>query len=165
MGSNHRPLACKAEYGQEYAQLTGPVHALDLRKQCLEMPSGARESLHGGSRKWFPEQSADHSLLERVEARGRATGVAPAGWPGLPYELRWTGGQAGGDPPNSGLAPGRGPVASGFSAPKHPDTLRTREQLSCLTSRPNGRPTPREHRPSRRVTGATKDSADQLRTQ
>ena len=34
----------------------------------------------------------------------RPAGDAPAGWPGLPYELRWTGGQAGGDSPNSGLA-------------------------------------------------------------
>jgi len=68
VGSNYRLLACKAEYGQEYAQLTGPVHSLDLRKQCLEMPSGAWESLHGGSRKWFPEQSAGHSLQERVRA-------------------------------------------------------------------------------------------------
>jgi hypothetical protein len=32
------------------------------------MPSGAWESLHGGSRKWFPEQSADPSLEERVRA-------------------------------------------------------------------------------------------------
>jgi hypothetical protein len=32
------------------------------------MPSGAWESLHGGSRKWFPEQCADPSLKERVEA-------------------------------------------------------------------------------------------------
>src|SRR5262249_34215702 len=31
-------LACKAEYGKEYAQLTGPVHTLDLRKPCPEMP-------------------------------------------------------------------------------------------------------------------------------
>ena len=40
MGSNHRHLACKAKYGQEYAQLTGPAHALYLRKPCLEMPWG-----------------------------------------------------------------------------------------------------------------------------
>jgi len=32
------------------------------------MPSGAWESLHGGSRKWFPEQSADPSLKQRVRA-------------------------------------------------------------------------------------------------
>ena len=30
------------------------------------MPSGAWESLHGGSRKWFPEQSVYPSLQERV---------------------------------------------------------------------------------------------------
>jgi len=30
------------------------------------MPAGAWESLHGGSRKWFPEQSADPSLGKRV---------------------------------------------------------------------------------------------------
>ena len=68
VGSNHRHLACKAEYGQEYTQLSGLVHALELRKPCPEMPWGAWESLHGGSRKWFPEQSADPSLLERVRA-------------------------------------------------------------------------------------------------
>src|SRR5262249_22817706 len=81
VGSNHRLLACKAENGQEYAQLPGPVHAGELRKPCPEMPWGAWGSLHGGSRKWFPG------------------------------------------------------------------------------------PTPREHRPSRRVTGAMKDSADQVHTQ
>jgi hypothetical protein len=68
VGSNHRHLACKAENGQEYAQLTGPVHAAELPKQCLEMPQDAWKSLHGGSRKWFPEQSADPSLEERVRA-------------------------------------------------------------------------------------------------
>ena len=66
VGSNHRHLACKAEYGQEYAQLAGPAHASELRKPCPEMPSGAWESLHGGSRKWFPGQFADPSLKERV---------------------------------------------------------------------------------------------------
>jgi hypothetical protein len=35
------------------------------------------------------------------------------------------------------------------SPPKHPDTLRTREQLSRLRSRANGCPTPCENRPSR----------------
>jgi hypothetical protein len=30
------------------------------------MPQDAWESLHGGSRKWFPEQSADPSFDERV---------------------------------------------------------------------------------------------------
>ena len=77
MGSNHRLLACKAEYGKEYAQLTGPVHALDLRKQCLEMPGGTWESLHGGSRKWFPEQSANPSLKSELQPGGKAIGVAP----------------------------------------------------------------------------------------
>jgi hypothetical protein len=32
------------------------LHAPDLRKPCPEMPRDAWESLHGGSRKWFPEQ-------------------------------------------------------------------------------------------------------------
>ena len=57
VGSNYRLLACKAEYGQEYAQLTGPVHSLDLRIQCWRCPqvlgrvctvvpaSGSRSSL------------------------------------------------------------------------------------------------------------------------
>ena len=70
VGSNHRHLACKAEYGQEYAQLSALVYASDLRKPCPEMPWGAWESVHGGSRKWFPEQSADPSLLERVATGG-----------------------------------------------------------------------------------------------
>jgi hypothetical protein len=55
-GSNLWLLACKAEYGAEYAQLSGSAHAPELRKPCREMPQGAWESLHGGSRKWFPEQ-------------------------------------------------------------------------------------------------------------
>jgi hypothetical protein len=67
-GSNLWLLACKAEYGTEYAQLIGSVHAPELRKQCPEMPWGAWESLHGGSREWFPEQPADPSLMERVRA-------------------------------------------------------------------------------------------------
>jgi hypothetical protein len=53
---------------------------------------------------------------------GRPTGDAPAGWPGLPYELCWTGGQAGGHPPHLGLAraprPGRERVL-GSRAPGH----------------------------------------------
>jgi len=56
VGSNHRLLACKAEYGKDYAQLSGPVHTAELRKPCREVPQGAWGSLHGGSRKWFPEQ-------------------------------------------------------------------------------------------------------------
>ena len=32
------------------------------------MPQDAWKSLHGGSRKWFPEQSADPSLEQRVGA-------------------------------------------------------------------------------------------------
>ena len=68
VGSNHRHLACKAECGEEYAQLSAPVHARELRKPCPKMPSGAWGSLHGGSRKWFPEQSADYLLRERVRA-------------------------------------------------------------------------------------------------
>ena len=42
------------------------AHAAELRKPCPEMPSGAWGSLHGGSRKWFPEQPADPSLHKRV---------------------------------------------------------------------------------------------------
>jgi hypothetical protein len=55
-----------AEYGTDYAQLCALVHALELRKPCPEMSQGAWGSLHGGSRKWFPEQSADPSPKERV---------------------------------------------------------------------------------------------------
>jgi hypothetical protein len=62
----YEPLACKAEYSQDYAQLPGPTHAVELRKPCREVPQSAWESLQGGSRKWFPEQSADPSLKERV---------------------------------------------------------------------------------------------------
>jgi hypothetical protein len=42
---------------------------------------------------------------------------------------------------------------TGSRAPKHPDTLRTRDQLSRLTGTKDDGPTPRERRPSRRVTG------------
>ena len=62
VGSNHRHLACKAESGQEYAQLSASAHPPELRKPCPEMPWGGWNSLHGGSRKWFPEQPADCSL-------------------------------------------------------------------------------------------------------
>jgi antitoxin FitA len=65
-GSNLWLLACKAEYGTDYAQLCALIHALELRKPCREMSQGAWGSLHGGSRKWFPEQSADPSHKERV---------------------------------------------------------------------------------------------------
>jgi hypothetical protein len=75
VGSNHRLLACKAENGKDYAQLPGPAHLPELRKPCPEMPGGAWKSLHGGSRKWFPEQSAVQRLL--TDASGRSvTGVA-----------------------------------------------------------------------------------------
>ena len=77
MGSNHRHLACKAENGTEYAQLPGSAHAADLRKPCPEMPSGAWESLHGGSRKWFPEQLADPRLKSELGSGGKAIGVHP----------------------------------------------------------------------------------------
>jgi hypothetical protein len=72
VGSNHRPLACKAEYGQDYAQLTALVHASELQKQCPEMPWGAWESLHGGSRKWFPEQPADPRFWSELRPGGGA---------------------------------------------------------------------------------------------
>jgi hypothetical protein len=49
------------------------------------MPWDAWESLHGGSRKWFPEQYPDPLLDERVRAwRQRAYRSRTAGWPGLP---------------------------------------------------------------------------------
>jgi hypothetical protein len=37
VGSNHRLLACKAEWSQDCARLSGPVHAFELRKPCREM--------------------------------------------------------------------------------------------------------------------------------
>ena len=70
---------------------------------------------------------------------------------------RWTGRWG---PTELGTCPGRERVLGS----QHPDILRTREQLSRLTSRADSRPTPREHRPSRRVTGVMKDSAGQLHT-
>ena len=81
VGSNHRLLACKAEYGTEYAQLSVLVYVFDLRKPRLEMPLGAWKSLHGSSRKWFREQSVDPSLEKRVGAwrqgdRGRTRRMA-----------------------------------------------------------------------------------------
>ena len=38
VGSNHRHLACKAENGNEYAQLSASVHGGELRKPCPEVP-------------------------------------------------------------------------------------------------------------------------------
>jgi hypothetical protein len=47
---------------------------------------------------------------------------------------------------------------SGSQAPGH---LEDRDQLSRFTRTADDGPTPRERRPSRRVTGARTDSADQ----
>ena len=38
---------------------------LNCGNPAWRCPQGAWESLHGGSRKWFPEQSADLALEER----------------------------------------------------------------------------------------------------
>jgi hypothetical protein len=51
-------------------------HALDLRKPCPEMPRDAWESLHGGSRKWFPEQHRRSAI-----ARHRNGRPPPHLWP------------------------------------------------------------------------------------
>jgi hypothetical protein len=37
-GSNLWPLACKAECGKDCVQLSGSVHAFELRKPCPEVP-------------------------------------------------------------------------------------------------------------------------------
>jgi hypothetical protein len=55
------------------------LHVLDLRKPCPEMPRGAWESVHGGSRKWFPEQ--------RPRSR-QSTDLDPDGRPGLGARAR-----------------------------------------------------------------------------
>ena len=55
------------------------LHALDLRKPCPEMPRDAWESLHGGSRKWFPEQrprSPQSGTEQRLPAPLPITGTS-----------------------------------------------------------------------------------------
>ncbi|MGP7997355.1 MAG: DUF664 domain-containing protein [Streptosporangiaceae bacterium] len=49
-------LARKAKTAHKRSSSQSRLHALDLRKPCPEMPRDAWESLHGSSRKWFPEQ-------------------------------------------------------------------------------------------------------------
>jgi len=141
VGSNYRHLACKAEKGQEYAQLTASAHAPELRKPCLEMPSGAWESLHGGSRKWFPEQSADYSHVERVTAWRQGYRSRTCRMSGTPLRApldRWTRRRR---PTGLGTCPRPRPGGERVLGSRHPDSLRTREQLNCLTSRADGRPT------------------------
>ncbi len=65
------------------------VHPLDLRKPCPEMPGGAWDSLHGGSRKWFPEQrprspesGTEQRLLDPLPITGTS---APTG---LKHQVR-----------------------------------------------------------------------------
>jgi len=55
LGSNQRPLACKAKTATESHQLSESPYALKLLKLCLKMSRGAWESLQGGSRKWLPK--------------------------------------------------------------------------------------------------------------
>jgi hypothetical protein len=95
--------------------------------------------------------SQDHCHLagRRLQREGRRCSAAPSARE-----------PSASSPPSSlahpGPSPGRRPVASGFLAPKHPDTLRAHDQLGCLTRRTDGGPVPRERRPSRLVTGARK---------
>jgi hypothetical protein len=70
-----RPSSCGNLRGRRWVRTTGfslvrrnragdlprperSVHPLDLRKPWLEMSWGAWESVHGGSRKWFPDHLA-----------------------------------------------------------------------------------------------------------
>ena len=57
------------------------LHALDLRKPYPEMPRDAWESLHGGSRKWFPEQRP-RSRQSGIEQRLRCRAGGRVGLPG-----------------------------------------------------------------------------------
>ena len=117
---------------------------------CTVVPaSGSRSSL-------LPLASKSELEAWRQAYRSRTRRMA-----GTPYELRWAGGHA----PSSGLAPRAAVPARAGSRLWHPDILRTREQLNPLTSRTDGRPTPREHRPPRHITRAMKDRAAQLHTQ
>jgi hypothetical protein len=77
------------------------LRALDLREPCPEMPRDAWESLHGGSRKWFPKQHRrsaiarhrtngrplPHLLTPRSKSESRPDGrpsePRPSGWLGL----------------------------------------------------------------------------------
>jgi len=114
--------------------------------------SGARSSLlitclRSEFRAW---RQAYRSLIRRM-----------AGTPVRAALDRWTGRWG---PAELGTRPAPRPGRERVPGSQHPYILRTREQLSRLTSRADGRPTPREHRPSRGVTGSMKNSADQVHT-
>jgi hypothetical protein len=72
-------LTCK-----DCAQLSGPAHAPELRKPCREMASGAWESSHGGSCNGSQSSLLTPRLRSELQSGGGVTGVAPAGWPGVP---------------------------------------------------------------------------------
>jgi len=120
---------------------------------CTVVPaSGSRGSLltprlRSEFRAW---RQAYRSLIRRM-----------AGTPVRAALDRWTGRWG---PAELGTRPAPRPGRERVPGSQHPYILRTREQLSRLTSRADGRPTPREHRPSRGVTGSMKNSADQVHT-
>ena len=65
------------------------LHALKLRKPFPEMPRDAWESLHGGSRKWFPEQRPrppQSGMEQRLPAPLPVTGTSAL--PGLKHQVR-----------------------------------------------------------------------------
>jgi hypothetical protein len=55
VGSNHRPLACKAKTATESHQLPESIYVPELLKLCRKMPVSAWKSVHDGSRYWFPD--------------------------------------------------------------------------------------------------------------
>jgi len=59
LGSNQRPLACKAKTTAESCQLLDSDYWSELLRLCRKMPGGAWKSVHGGSRKWLPKQCQD----------------------------------------------------------------------------------------------------------
>jgi len=101
-----RPSSCGKLRGRRWVRTTGfslvrrkqltirsssqtRLHALDLRKPCPEMPRSAWESLHGGSRKWFPEQrprSRQSGTEQRLLAPLPVTGTSALA--GLTHQVR-----------------------------------------------------------------------------
>jgi hypothetical protein len=59
LGSNQRPLACKARIPRRSLQVPGPTCVLEVQKLSLSLPGSAWRSVHDGSRYWFPDQCQD----------------------------------------------------------------------------------------------------------
>ena len=65
-GSSLRPLACKAKIRMRLHQVPELIYLRELRKRCPGIPADVCTSLHGGSRKWFPERLSRSQHREHI---------------------------------------------------------------------------------------------------